>query len=387
MPARFRAGQKDYIDELNNLSDDFQEAVGAAGSLAQTRQDAIDAATSAQDSATAAGTSETNAGASALAAANSATSAQDSATAAGTSETNAAISEDNVNLGVQKAMEWAISQVEVEPGLYSAKYWAEQATTVVTGGLIDDAAVSPAKVWSSQKTTSELSEKANASDLLTPVPLGAVFTDTVYDDTGLQTAVTNLQTNKADKTELFSGVYGELTGIPTEFTPAAHTHSVSDVTGLQEVLDGKVDNARVLTDVPLGAVFTDTTYTIGDAGLTEKNFNLTLHNKLVGIQSGATQNASDAELRDRSTHTGVQDISTVSGLGTAATKDVSASGNAADTEVVMGNDSRLSDARTPTAHDHNDLYYTKAEVDSLASSVDEGSLKSHAVAMAIVFGG
>lgn len=37
-------------------------------------------------------------------------------------------------------------------------------------------------------------------------------------------------------------------------------------------------------------------------------------------------------------------------LGTAAAKDVPATGNAGNAQVVMGSDSRLSDARTPTAH-------------------------------------
>lgn len=37
-------------------------------------------------------------------------------------------------------------------------------------------------------------------------------------------------------------------------------------------------------------------------------------------------------------------------LGTAAAKDVPVSGNASTTQVVMGDDSRLSDSRTPTAH-------------------------------------
>lgn len=38
------------------------------------------------------------------------------------------------------------------------------------------------------------------------------------------------------------------------------------------------------------------------------------------------------------------------GLGTAATRDVAASGNAASAQVVKGDDSRLTDARTPTGH-------------------------------------
>jgi hypothetical protein len=38
----------------------------------------------------------------------------------------------------------------------------------------------------------------------------------------------------------------------------------------------------------------------------------------------------------------------VTGLGTASTKDVPATGNASSTEVVLGNDGRLTDSRTPT---------------------------------------
>jgi len=45
----------------------------------------------------------------------------------------------------------------------------------------------------------------------------------------------------------------------------------------------------------------------------------------------------------------------VSGLGTASTKDVPTSGNASTTQVVMGNDTRLSDSRTPTSHTHGNI--------------------------------
>lgn len=36
---------------------------------------------------------------------------------------------------------------------------------------------------------------------------------------------------------------------------------IDDIEGLQLALDGKVDDPQVLTDVPLNALFTDTTYT------------------------------------------------------------------------------------------------------------------------------
>lgn len=38
--------------------------------------------------------------------------------------------------------------------------------------------------------------------------------------------------------------------------------SIGDIAGLQAALDGKVDDPQVLTDVPAGAVFTDTVYTL-----------------------------------------------------------------------------------------------------------------------------
>ncbi len=50
--------------------------------------------------------------------------------------------------------------------------------------------------------------------------------------------------------------------------------------------------------------------------------------KLAGISPGATANASDAQLRDRSTHTGTQAISTVSGLQAALEKRLLNTANA-----------------------------------------------------------
>lgn len=60
-------------------------------------------------------------------------------------------------------------------------------------------------------------------------------------------------------------------------------------------------------------------------------------------------------------------------LGTAAAKDVAASGNASTTQVVMGNDSRLSDARTPTSHTH-----TKSQITDFPSSMTPTSHASSA---------
>jgi hypothetical protein len=71
------------------------------------------------------------------------------------------------------------------------------------------------------------------------------------------------------------------------------------------------------------------------------------NSKLSGIASGATANSSDAHLKNRANHTGTQTLSTISDAGTSASLDVASSGNASNSQVVKGNDSRLTDARHP----------------------------------------
>jgi hypothetical protein len=71
---------------------------------------------------------------------------------------------------------------------------------------------------------------------------------------------------------------------------AAHGHAIADVSGLQTALDGKAASSH--------------THGVGD----------------------------------------------VTGLGTAATRNVPATGNAAASEAVLGSDTRLTNARTPTSH-------------------------------------
>ena len=50
----------------------------------------------------------------------------------------------------------------------------------------------------------------------------------------------------------------------------SHNHIIGNVDGLQAALDGKVDDSQVLTNVPAGAVFTDTVYTLPTATSTIK---------------------------------------------------------------------------------------------------------------------
>lgn len=69
--------------------------------------------------------------------------------------------------------------------------------------------------------------------------------------------------------------------------------------------------------------------TLGFANATSQTtaFTSTLKTKLDGIATGATANATDAQLRDRSTHTGTQAASTITGLAASATTDTTSATN------------------------------------------------------------
>lgn len=161
-----------------------------------------------------------------------------------------------------------------------------------------------------------------------------------------------------------------LAGKPATFPAATHGHPIADVTGLQAALDGKAPASAVLSTEQVqdlvGAMFggahSNATVAYDDAtgaitisavggsggGLTQEqaedivaalidqgagitvsyddaagsltialvgeSFTTADQTKLAGIASGATANASDAQLRDRATHTGAQAIGTIEGL-------------------------------------------------------------------------
>lgn len=121
-------------------------------------------------------------------------------------------------------------------------------------------------------------------------------------------------------TTLWSGI----TDKPSTFTPSSHAHAPADVTGTAVVTnDSRLSDARQLAD---GADKT----------------------KLDGIAAGAEVNVS----ADWSSGAGDSQILNKPTLGTAAAKNVPATGDASSTEVVYGTDTRLTNARTPSAHAH-----------------------------------
>jgi hypothetical protein len=149
--------------------------------------------------------------------------------------------------------------------------------------------------------------------------------------------------------------WGDVSDKPSTFAPAAHVHSIADVTGLQGSLDavgmsldGKQPLATVLTnttaafttaqETKLSGIATSATANSADVILlaranhtgtqsldttTDSATRLAMtsaeRTKLAGVATAATANATDAALRDRSTHTGTQAAGTITGLAAVAT--------------------------------------------------------------------
>lgn len=125
----------------------------------------------------------------------------------------------------------------------------------------------------------------------------------------------------ADQTDLQDALDGKVDDDDSRLTdartPTAHTHTASQVTDF----DTEVSNN---TDVAANTAARHTHANSAVLDATTASFTTADETKLDGIAAGATANATDAALRDRSTHTGTQTAATISDFDTAADARVTA---------------------------------------------------------------
>lgn len=200
------------------------------------------------------------------------------------------------------------------------------------------------------------SHKTGGSDPITPQDIGA---EPSFNK--------NTAFNKNFGTTAGTVCQGNDSRLSNARVPLAHDHNEIYYTEseVNALLTGKVDSSQVLTDVPLNAKFTDTIYT---------------HPTTAGNKHIPTGGAANQILRYSASGTAVWSNETnttyTAGLGLLLTGTVFTPvfGTTANT-ITQGNDSRLSDAREPLAHDHQALYYDKSYIDTqLSNKVDSSQV-------------
>ena len=180
----------------------------------------------------------------------------------------------------------------------------------------------------------------------------------------------------------FSGSYNDLNNKPALGSAAAKNVPASGNATIDEVVmgnDSRLTNSRPASDVAAWAkaankpAYTATEVGLGNVG----NFK--------AVSTVASQGLTDTEKANARANIGAgtgnsnfsgayADLSGKPTLGTAAAKNIATSGNASTSQVVMGNDTRLSDARPASdvyawAKAANKPTYTATEVGALANTI------------------
>lgn len=194
----------------------------------------------------------------------------------------------------------------------------------------------------------------------------------------------NARTNIGAGTSNFSGSYNDLTDKPTiptvnnatlkiqkngvdvkTFTANAST----DVTANIEVptkVSELTNDSGYITDAGVTGVKgnSESSYRTGQVNITATNIGLGNVGNFLAVSTVASQGLTDTQKTAARANIG---------LGTAAVKDVPSSGNASTSQVVMGDDSRLTDSRNAKdvsawAKAATKPTYTASEVGAIATS-------------------
>lgn len=208
-----------------------------------------------------------------------------------------------------------------------------QAISTVTGlqsALDGKVGTSDARLTDSREWSAATATQAEAE-------AGTATTRRAWTAQRVRQAILGWWNASADKTKL-DGVATGATANATDAQLRARsshtgTQAISTVTGLQVALDDKVDDDDARLSNPrdwTAAIVSQTEAEAGTASTARKWTAQRVRQsilgwwnsssdktKLDGIAAGATANATNAQLRDRSTHTGTQAISTVTGLQAA----------------------------------------------------------------------
>lgn len=232
-------------------------------------------------------------------------------------------------------------------------------------------------------TKSETYTQTEVDNLISAIPKFAIKVVDALPTTDISTTtVYLLRTSETETGNLYTEyIYVEVsTGTYQWEELGTQTIDLSDYVTTEDLnttLAGYVTTTALATEL---AKYTDTTTLSGllnnkvdkvtGKGLSTNDYTDDEKNKLAGVASGAEANVqSDWNETDNSSDAFIKNKPT---LGTAAAKDVPVSGNASTTQVVMGNDTRLTDARN--AADVSDWAKAATKPTYTASEVGLGNV-------------
>ena len=158
----------------------------------------------------------------------------------------------------------------------------------------------------------------------------------------LDTRIDNLSTPPTLAPVATSGAYSDLTGRPTLGT-AATANTGDFATAAQGLLANTAVQPATLTTALAGKV-----NTVVGKGLSTEDYTTAEKTKLSGIATGATANSTDAQLRDRATHTGTQTASTISDFNTSVDARITTQKGVANGVAPLGSDSKISATYLPS---------------------------------------
>lgn len=146
------------------------------------------------------------------------------------------------------------------------------------------------------------------------------------------------------------------TTVVTVNTPGPQGPPAPDATASEKGLVKLAGDLGGTADLPTVPALANKQDRESGKGLSTNDYTTAEKTKLTGIASGATQNASDAALRDRTTHTGSQAIGTVTGLQTALDGKVEIGGDLAGTTTSVKVKNRTAIVVAPSTYAGNADY-------------------------------
>lgn len=336
--------------------DDTQALITSAQTIVSNAQTyAGEAATSANSASTAAST----------ATAQAAIATQAASTAAGYAQ--------NVDNFAKTAKSWAVGGTGTRQGedTDNSKYYADSAHTSEINAAASESAAATSEANAAASETAAAASESNAAT--SESNAASSETNAAASESNAATSASNAASSESNAATSESNAAASATAAgESEDDSEAWAWGKIDGVDVPATHPAYHNNAKYWADAASGGVSGVSSFNGRSGNVTSQSGDYAANivefdpsnNALISttVQSAIEEVQGNVETLGSSLATvattgAYSDLSGTPTLGTAAAKDVPASGNASTAQVVLGSDTRLTDARTPVSHTH-----TKSEI-------------------------